>query len=326
LNEEWFYQMPTRKQFLNSILIFMSLFTGGMAAAAMEHGHNMEPAGGAAVDEILSTETGMQHDHDAGMQDSDTMDAGHVHEMGPEYNEQAALEKSQAAIGQTVGNYVFLDGSGKRIPLESMRGKPLLLSLIYTSCYHICPTLTTDLARIVRIARDALGDDSFSVLTVGFDTQNDTPDRMRQFARERGIEINDWHFVSATPESMQQLAGDVGFSYFSTAKGFDHMIQATLIDADGKVYRQIYGMAPEPPALVEPLKEILYGKQVKASPIGGWINNIKLFCTVYDPTTGAYHFDYSPFISVGIGILALGSVAVFIVRAWRKSAPPRKAT
>ena len=322
----WFYPMPTCKQFLNSILIFMALLASGMAAAAMEHGHNMEPAGAAAVDDILPTETGMQHDHDAGMQNSDAMDAGHVHEKGLEYNEQAALEKSQAAIGQTVGHYVFLDGSGKRVSLESMRGKPLLLSLIYTSCYHICPTLTTDLARIVRIARDALGDDSFSVLTVGFDTQNDTPDRMRQFARERGIEINDWHFVSATPETMQQLAGDVGFSYFSTAKGFDHMIQATLIDADGKVYRQIYGMAPEPPALVEPLKEILYGKQVKASPIGGWINNIKLFCTVYDPTTGAYHFDYSPFISVGIGILALGSVAVFIVRAWRKSTPPRKAT
>jgi protein SCO1/2 len=201
----------------------------------------------------------------------------------------------------------------------------VLVSLIYTSCYHICPTVTTDLARIVKIARDATGDDSFSILTIGFDTQNDTPDRMRLFAKKRGIAINDWHFLSASAGTMERLAGDVGFSYFSTAKGFDHMIQATLLDADGKVYRQIYGMAPEPPALVEPLKEILWGKQVAATPVTGWINNIKLFCTVYDPTTGLYHFDYSPFISFGIGLFVLGGIAVFIIRAWRKSTPPGKA-
>jgi protein SCO1/2 len=111
----------------------------------------------------------------------------------------------------------------------------------------------------------------------------------------------------------------VGFSYFSTGKGYDHMIQATLVDAEGKIYRQIYGMAPEPQALVEPLKEILYGKQVAASPVEGWLNNIKLFCTVYDPATGRYHFDYSIFIALGMGLVMLGATAWFIVTAWRKA-------
>ena len=59
----------------------------------------------------------------------------------------------------------------------------MVLSLIYTSCYHICPTVTTNLARIVNIAREALGEDSFSVLTIGFDTPVDTPDRMREFSQ-----------------------------------------------------------------------------------------------------------------------------------------------
>jgi protein SCO1/2 len=100
------------------------------------------------------------------------------------------------------------------------------------------------------------------------------------------------------------------------------MIQATVLDAEGKVYRQIYGMAPEPPALVEPLKELLYGKQVAATPIESLMNNIKLFCTVYDPTTGRYHFDYSLFVALAIGLLSLGGTAWFIVHAWRKSPKP----
>ncbi|MDH3888817.1 MAG: hypothetical protein OEU78_09970, partial [Gammaproteobacteria bacterium] len=132
------------------------------------------------------------------------------------------------------------------------------------------------------------------------------------------------YFVSSSAATIQDLANDAGFSYFSTAKGFDHMIQATLVDAEGKVYRQIYGMDPEPPALVEPLKEILYDKQVAASPIEGWINNIKLFCTVYDPATGRYHFDYSLFIGVGISLLILGGIAWFIIVSWRNPPSPSR--
>lgn len=237
------------------------------------------------------------------------------------YDEKTALALSQAAIGHAVGDYTFLDGDGKQVTLESLHGKPLIISMIYTSCYHVCPTVTTNLAKIVKIAREALGDDSFSVLTIGFDTRIDTPDRMRVFAAQRNIDISNWHFVSVDADTLQQLAGDVGFSYFSSPKGFDHMIQATVLDGEGKVYRQIYGMAPDTPALVEPLKELLYGKQVVATPIKSILNNIRLFCTVYDPTTGRYRFDYSIFIGMFIGLLTLGGTAWFIVRAWRKSTP-----
>jgi protein SCO1/2 len=291
--------MTTSNKIFGYLLIFMSLFFMDSATAVQEQAPAME---------AIDTEPG--HNHDA---------AKHEHKRGADYNEKTALALSQAAIGQTIGDYDFLDGNGKRVTLESMRGKPVLISLIYTSCYHICPTLTSNLAKNVRIAREALGDDSFSVLTVGFDTANDTPDRMRLFAKQRNIDINNWYFVSASAATINDLAHDAGFSYFSTAKGFDHMIQATLVDAEGKVYRQVYGMDPEPPTLVEPLKEILYDKQVAASPVEGWINNIKLFCTVYDPATGRYHFDYSLFIGIGIGLLTLGGIAWFIIVAWRDS-------
>jgi protein SCO1/2 len=237
------------------------------------------------------------------------------------YDEKQSLARSQAVLGHTVGDYTFLDGNGNSVSLAALRGKPVIISLIYTSCYHVCPTVTTNLAKVVRTARDALGNDSFSVLTIGFDTASDTPDRMRLFAKQRNIDLDNWHFVSVDADTLQRLSDDVGFSYFSTPKGFDHMIQATLLDGEGKVYRQAYGMAPEPPALVEPLKELLYGKQVAATPIEGMLNNIKLFCVVYDPTTGMYRFDYSIFIGLAIGLLTLGGTAWFIVRAWRKSAP-----
>ena len=269
------------------------------------------------------------HHADAGKQDTQMVankhDAG-THVPGPAYDESNALALSQSAIGQSVGNYTFLDGNARQISMQSLRGKPVLVSLIYTSCYHICPTTTSNLADLVRMARDALGKDSFYVLTVGFDTRNDTPDRMRAFARQRGIDINDWYFVSASAETIHELTKDVGFSYFTSPKGFDHLIQLTMLDQDGIVYRQIYGMSPGLPSVVEPLKEIVWGKQVAATPIAGWINNVKLFCTVYDPTTGKYRFDYSPFIAFAIGVTILGALAWVIIRSWLGSRPSQPGT
>ena len=92
-----------------------------------------------------------------------------------------------------------------------------------------------------------------------------------------------------------------------------------MIDAEGKVYRQVYGVNYEPPILVEPLKELIYGNRTKASMVDGWINNIRLFCTIYDPHSGRYEFDCSIFIGLILGIIILGAIAIFLVREWRKN-------
>lgn len=229
-----------------------------------------------------------------------------------------ALAYSQGALGRRVsGDYVLTRADGGRIRLQELRGEPLILSLIYTSCYHVCPMLTSSLARVVKVAREALGADSFSVVTVGFDSVNDTPERMRSFARARGISDPDWLFLSADQATVAALARDLGFIYFASPKGFDHLAQTTIVDADGRVYRQVYGADIEPPALVEPLKELVFGERRTDSGFGSWINGIKLFCTVYDPSSGRYRFDYSVFISGFVGLLSLGAIAYFIVVSWR---------
>ncbi|MDX1488344.1 MAG: SCO family protein [Acidiferrobacterales bacterium] len=247
------------------------------------------------------------------------------HANNPTLDENAALAISQAAIGRSVGDYSFTDSRGKTLRLKDLRGQPLLISLIYTSCYHTCPLLTKHLAQVVEIAREALGDTSFAVLTIGFDTAVDTPERMRTYARERGISISEWFFLSADPATMGALTRDVGFIYFASPRGFDHLAQTTLLDAQGRVYAQIYGENFATPTLVEPLKQLVFGTPAQARSLSGWINGVRLFCTIYDPSTGRYRFDYSLFIAIGVGIFSLGAVAVFVVRAWRQGSPPTSA-
>jgi protein SCO1/2 len=233
------------------------------------------------------------------------------------YDEKNALALSQSAIGREIRNHRFLDRSNTPVAFDDLTGKPLVVSMIYTSCYHICPMLTQHLAQVVDIARETLGENRFDVLTIGFDTAVDTPGRMAQFAKEQSIDDPSWHFLSTDQETVDALADDLGFIYFASAKGFDHLTQTTVVDASGKVYRQVYGQRFDTPSLVEPLKELVYNSPRDLGFVDEWIENVRLFCTIFDPKTGRYKFDYSIFVTIFAGVLCLGAIAWFIIYSWR---------
>ena len=236
-------------------------------------------------------------------------------DQGPDaYDAQSALQRSQAVVGNKLQEFELTDSHGRTVSLSHYRGKPLLVSLIFTSCHHVCPAITKHLANAVEAARDALGEDSFRVITVGFDTPVDTPDAMRVFARQQDIDDSDWDFLSASAETMNGLVEDIGFVYFPSPRGFDHINQVTVVDRDGIVYRQVYGAAFDLPWLVEPLKELVFNRPQAGSHFTSeLLGRIKLFCTVYDPNTGRYKFDYSLFVGMGVGVLSVLAVFVYLL-------------
>jgi protein SCO1 len=241
-------------------------------------------------------------------------------------DETAALRLGQAALGRQLDDRVFADATGRRIALSDFRGKPLLINLVYTSCSSVCPTIVQTLDAAIGVAQQALGEDSFAVATVGFDWRHDTPQRMRAFARAQGIDRPNWWFLSGDGRTVDALTEQVGFAVYPAPQGFDHMALTTVVDQDGRVYRQIYGAAFEAPAVVEPLKQLVLGRRSDWTSLEGLVNRVRLFCTLYDPRTGAYRFDSSPFIALAIGLAALAGVGGFALREWRRSVPGRART
>lgn len=233
-----------------------------------------------------------------------------------EFDGKAAFEYSQAAIGGTVGDYTFLDPDGREVKLSDFEGKPVIISLIYTSCYHTCPLITNNLIRAIGGSRGVVAWEDYTVLTIGFDTRVDTPRQMGIYATERGIDFPNWHILSADAETIANLSRDLGFIFFPSPKGFDHLAQTTVLTQERKVFRHIYTSSFEAPFLVEPLKELIYGAGPRVFKLGHFIEQVKLFCTFFDPKTGRYRFDYSLFIAIIIGSLSLFAIAVFLIREW----------
>ncbi|HSD59901.1 MAG TPA: SCO family protein [Burkholderiales bacterium] len=231
---------------------------------------------------------------------------------------EAALRVSQAVMGKPVPDFAFADRQGSRVQLSSFRGKPLVVNFVYTGCFQVCPATTQFLKKVVQDAQETLGRDSFNVVTIGFNLPFDTPMAMKTFARKQGIDLPGWEFLSPDAGSVENLTRAFGFSYVATPGGFDHVVQVTILDQEGRVYRQIYGESFEAPSFVGPLKDLITGAPDPNPTLAGIVEKVRILCTVYDPASGKYRVNYGIFLEILAGIVALGGTAWFLIRGRRR--------
>lgn len=232
---------------------------------------------------------------------------------------RAVFERSEAAVGRSIGSYVLTDSKGAPLALSAYRGKPLVVSLVYTSCSTVCPATTQHLISAVTEARRLFGAGEFAVLTVGFDARNDTPAHMAQFAAVQGVKLDNWRFASADAGTISALLRDFGFSYAAAAGGFDHITQTTILDRSGTVYRHVYGDDFPIQVIIEPLKDVIYGTTTSFS-LRGIFERIKFICTTYDPGAGRYRFDYGLMFGSVLAAISLLMMGGLLLREWRRAA------
>jgi protein SCO1/2 len=239
-------------------------------------------------------------------------------ETPPALDERAALLAGDAAIGRLVPEHVLLDRQGKPVRLSSYRGKPLLVSFIYTGCFEICPASTRALHEAVKGLDKLLAPNQFNVISIGFNQPFDSPAAMRAFAAQHGIDYANWEFLSPPPAGVAALARDFGFSYVATPAGFDHVLGVTLVDAQGRIHAQVYGERMNAQRIGEPLRQLLTGAPPpQGLQLADVIERVRILCTVYDPETGQYRYDYALIFEIVGGVLFFLTVAVYFGLEWR---------
>lgn len=233
------------------------------------------------------------------------------------FDQADALRVSQAAIGRAPANYSFLDRQGRPVRLSNYLGKPLLVSFIYTGCFQVCPTTTRSLHEAVQTLQKIVGPDQFNVVSIGFNQPFDSPQALRAFAAQHSINAANWEFLSPHESIVEPLTRDFGFSYASTAAGIDHVLEVTLLDAQGRIYTQVYGDLLTPEKLGEPLRQLLRGAPlVQASRLSDLVERVRIICTVYDPTTGGYRYDYGLILEIAGGVTFFLAMIWFFASEW----------
>ena len=237
--------------------------------------------------------------------------------FAPALDQTAALRASQAAVGRAIGDHTLQDREGRAVRLSSYRGKPLLVSFIYTGCFQVCPTTTRALQQAVAVARDALGDGRFNVISIGFNQPADSPQALKSFAAQYGIKSLNWEFLSPPAAIVPDLARDFGFGFVATAAGFDHLLQVSVVDAEGRIYRQIYGEDYSADHLTEPLRQLITGSPVAdATSLSAILEQVRILCSVYDPRTGKYRVSYAIVLEIAGGATFLLWILWFFLNEW----------
>lgn len=234
-------------------------------------------------------------------------------------DEKAAFALSQSAVGKQVGDFVLLDRQGRPVELSRYRGKPLLVTFIYTACFQVCPTITRNLQKAVDTTVSVMGADRFNVVSIGFNQPFDSPAALRDFARQYRIHLPNWEFLSPAPAIVGDLTTNFGFSYVATPAGFDHINQVTLVDATGRIVRQVYGEKFTAEELAEPLKLLITGSAIppEAGTLQEIMERVRILCSIYDPLTGRYRTNYSLYFQFAGFLTFVGFMIYLSINFWR---------
>jgi protein SCO1 len=237
----------------------------------------------------------------------------------PALDAAEALRASRAAVGRTIAERTLLDREGRPVRLASFRGKPLLVSFVYTGCFQACPATTRALADAVRVLDARFGEGRFNVVSIGFNQPADSPQAMKAFAAQYGVVRANWEFLSAPAESVAALTREFGFLHAPTPAGFDHVLQVSVVDAQGRIVRQVIGDRPVVDVLGEAVGALLAGQPLAAEEglLAGLIDRIRILCTVYDPKTDSYRVDYSLAWEIAGGLSFILCVALYMLNEWR---------
>ncbi len=213
---------------------------------------------------------------------------------------------------------VFQDELGHSRVLGSFvdENRPFILTLNYSDCPGLCVAQLEGLVQgIDGLYQLELGKD-FEIVSISIDPR-DTSERVLQMKRKyaKGIskphQVEGWHFLTGSPESIAKITDAVGFryTYDKVNDRYNHAAAAIFVSPKGKVTRYLYDVAFEPNTLKLALLEASEGK------IGRTIDAFLLWCMHYSGTENRYSADARKLLSVAAGAFAL-ALAGFISPFW----------
>ena len=128
------------------------------------------------------------------------------------------------------------DQSGAARSLESLRGTPVLLAMIYTHCTATCPLAVSELKRVAAL------EPGVRLVLVSLDPARDDTKRLASYAADRALDPSRWTLLTGSDADVRDLAATLSVRYRRvTPDDLAHSNLITLLDREGRMVRQTSG-------------------------------------------------------------------------------------
>jgi protein SCO1/2 len=145
-------------------------------------------------------------------------------------------------LGDDVPDFTLVNQSGKTIHLDQFRGKPLLLTFIYTRCPlpDYCPLMSSNFRAVLQqLQKSPAVFEKAQLLSISIDPEFDQPsvllDYGKRYVGNVDPDFQHWQFASGSAQHVRKVADFFGLSYNLKEGQIVHRLQTVLIGADGKV-------------------------------------------------------------------------------------------
>jgi protein SCO1 len=157
-------------------------------------------------------------------------------------------EISGALPGNSVYNISsgWVDEMGNGLILTDLRGKIVIVSMIYTSCKFSCPRTIEDLKKIEQRLEKQKGIEPMFLL-ITMDPEKDTPEKLAEFASNNNMKQERWKLITSDDGAIREMAAVLGMRYKKIdAMDFAHSNIITVLNRQGRIVHQQEGLGVDP--------------------------------------------------------------------------------
>lgn len=143
---------------------------------------------------------------------------------------QAQVSREQLPVYGDVIDFSLTAHTGTPFSLADMQGKISIVDFIFTSCPMACPRMSTEMSELYHQFADA---PEVLFVSISVDPENDTLERLQEYAGGYGVTDNRWVFLRGPIEDVAVLS-EKGFS-LGAEFPMNHSTKFVMVDPAGKI-------------------------------------------------------------------------------------------
>lgn len=159
--------------------------------------------------------------------------------------------------GDALPEYHFTNQLSQAVSLSQFQGQALAITFIFTRCPF--PTFCPLMSNNFRAAQEALlkkpnAPTNWHLLTLTFDPEFDTPEKLKNYAASYGCNPQHWSFLTGALIDITALGEQFGLTFWRDPQtGISHNLRTVIVDARGRVQKIITENKWTPEELTEEL-------------------------------------------------------------------------
>jgi protein SCO1/2 len=132
----------------------------------------------------------------------------------------------------------WTEDNGQTVTLDQWKGKPVFITMAYSSCRKICSVTLKKLEEFQALLDEKK--QTAEIVVVSYDPKNDTPQVWSEYRHQHGLNRKNWHFLTGTERDTQRFARLLGLGEFWSYDGHIlHDFRISILDPYGAIERQV---------------------------------------------------------------------------------------